>query len=107
MSFAAYFTAKNYGNSTAAYLGFQGNTQFLAGMATSNFIGNLPARAVRLYGAFRPGVVLANTILTAFPVLWGKSRGMIDYDNVWANKNDPGPTNPHLVPPYGNTFVFT
>jgi hypothetical protein len=114
VAFGAYFSAQNYGNSAAIYLGFGGTGYGPAGSATGFWLGmqslsgsNLPLRAVRLYGAFRPGVIKTTTVLSAFPILFGKCPRLTNFANIWANSNDPSPTNPHLVPPYGNSFIFT
>jgi hypothetical protein len=102
---AAYFPASSYGNS-ASYLGL--GSAFLLGLTASLLTGsNLKLPAVRLYGAFRPGVVLSNTVLSAFPVRQGPHPRLAALANVVGDPRDPAPTTPHLVPPYGNSFIFT
>ena len=96
---ANYFPANSYGNAAAVYPQSPagGPVLFEAGMTTSLANSNLPARAVRLYGAFRPGVIRANTILSAFPVLQGPHPRLVGLLNI-----QPSTTNTRTVPPYGN-----
>jgi hypothetical protein len=71
----------NYGNSATAYLGFGLSTAFLAGMtAGPPSPSNLPRAPLAKYGAFHG--TASGTTLSAFPVLWGLSRGMVAYNLI-------------------------
>ena len=66
-------------------------------LVLSALLSNLPARAVRLYGAFRQGLIRASTILSAFPVLQGPHPRLAPLLNI-----QPGQFWTRKIPPYGN-----